>query len=162
IPPLRLLDSLGGLVAGAALGLALVWVLGAVALDLPGQSSLQREVRQSKVLQRLNRIAPPRKVLRALHRVDPFPSITRPAPPPPPDRRALAPASVRGARTGGVRIVGPACGLGVEGTGWVVRPPLVVTAAHVVAGARGILVAGRRAQPLVVDRRNDIAILRVP
>src|SRR5512146_2844203 len=29
-PPLRLLDSLGGLVAGAAWGLALAWVVGAV------------------------------------------------------------------------------------------------------------------------------------
>ena len=32
LPPLRLLDSLGGLVAGAALGLAFVWVAAAVVL----------------------------------------------------------------------------------------------------------------------------------
>ena len=39
IPPLRLLDSIGGLIAGAALGLAFVWVAGAVLLQLPGQTS---------------------------------------------------------------------------------------------------------------------------
>ena len=33
-PPLRLLDSLGGLVTGAAWGLVLAWVLGAVAVRL--------------------------------------------------------------------------------------------------------------------------------
>jgi uncharacterized membrane protein required for colicin V production len=161
IPPLRLLDSVGGLVAGAVLGLAVVWVAGAVVLQLPGQSRLQREAHQSKVLQRLNRIAPPRTILRALHRIDPFPAITGPAPPKsPPDNRALASAAVRHARASVVRIIGTACGVGVEGTGWVARPHLVVTAAHVVAGARGITASGHRAQVLALDRRNDVAVLR--
>jgi S1-C subfamily serine protease len=38
----------------------------------------------------------------------------------------------------------------------------VVTAAHVVAGGSGIEVDGHAAQPLVVDRAQDVAILRVP
>jgi uncharacterized membrane protein required for colicin V production len=63
-PPLRLLDSLGGLVAGAAWGLALVWVAGAVATQIPGHGSWHRQARESHVLQRLNEIAPPRDVLR--------------------------------------------------------------------------------------------------
>ena len=33
-----------------------------------------------------------------------------------------------------VRVLGTACGLGVEGSGWVARPGVVVTNAHVVAG----------------------------
>ena len=53
LPPLRLLDSLGGLAVGALWGLALVWVVGAVALQIPGHPKVRREVRQSEVLQRL-------------------------------------------------------------------------------------------------------------
>jgi S1-C subfamily serine protease len=158
-----MLDSLGGLAAGAALGLAIVWVAGAVLLQLPGQTKLRAEVQQSVILQRLNTIAPPRTVLRAFARVDPFPQIAGPAPPStPPDRRVLSSASVVRARPSVVRITATACGLGVEGSGWVARPHIVVTAAHVVAGAKGIEVNSRPATALVVDRKQDIAVLRVP
>ena len=75
IPPLRLLDSLGGFVAGAGLGLALVWVAGAALLLIPGEPKLRVEVQKSKILHRLDELAPPRTVLRALARVDPFPQI---------------------------------------------------------------------------------------
>jgi uncharacterized membrane protein required for colicin V production len=163
LPPLRMLDSLGGLAAGAAIGLALVWVIGATLLQVPGQTSLRHDVQQSAILKRLNKIAPPSTVLRALNRVDPFASITGPAAPTtPPDETVLQSAGVRSARGSVVKILGTACGLGVEGSGWVVAPHEVVTAAHVVAGATGIRVDGHPAQALVVDRRNDVAILRVP
>jgi uncharacterized membrane protein required for colicin V production len=163
IPPLRSLDSVGGLVAGAALGLCAVWVAGAVLLQLPGQTSLRAEVQHSKVMQRLNEIAPPSTILRAFHRVDPFPSIAGPRPPAlAPDRRALSSAAVRRLRPSVLRITATSCGLGVEGTGWVAKPHLVVTAAHVVAGASGIQVGGRPARALVVDRKQDVAVLRVP
>jgi S1-C subfamily serine protease len=163
IPPLRMLDSLGGLAAGAALGLAIVWVAGAVLLQLPGQTKLRAEVQQSTILQHLNTIAPPRTVLRAFARVDPFPQIAGPAPPSvPPDTRVLSSAAVVRARPSVVRITAIACGLGVEGSGWVARPHIVVTAAHVVAGGKGIAVNGHRATALVVDRKEDVAVLRVP
>jgi uncharacterized membrane protein required for colicin V production len=163
IPPLRMLDSLGGLVAGAALGLSIVWVAGAVLLQLPGQTQLRAEVQQSLILQRLNTIAPPRTVLRAFARVDPFPQIAGPAPPDlPPDTRVLASAAVQRARPSVVRITATACGLGVEGSGWVARRHIVVTAAHVVVGAKGIEADGHPATALVVDRKEDIAVLRVP
>src|SRR4029079_6306951 len=54
LPPVQALDSMGGLIAGAALGFGLVWVAGAVLLQLPGQTSLRAEVQQSTVLQQLN------------------------------------------------------------------------------------------------------------
>lgn len=163
IPPLRFLDTVGGAVLGAAMGLALAWVAGAMLLQLPGQSKLRHDIQQSVVLQRLNRIAPPSTVLRALNRVDPFQRIAGPAPPStPPDRRVLTSATVRHARKSVVRILANACGLAVEGSGWVARPHVVVTAAHVVAGATGIKADGHAAQALVVDRRNDVAVLRVP
>src|SRR5215210_2222523 len=78
LPPLRFLDSLGGVVVGAALGLALVWIGGAIALHLPGQREARRAVQRSLVLRRLNRLVPPSRVMAAIQRVDPFPSIVGP------------------------------------------------------------------------------------
>jgi uncharacterized membrane protein required for colicin V production len=162
-PPLRALDTVGGLLAGAALGFAVVWVAGAVLLELPGQNYVHQQVQASKIIQRLNTLVPPRTVLRAFARVDPFPAIAGPAPPSlPPDSGVLTSSAVKRVRASVLRVTDIACGLGVEGSGWVVKPHLVVTAAHVVAGGKGILVAGHRAQALVVDRSDDIAILRAP
>jgi len=163
LPPLRLLDTVGGLLVGAAIGFVVVWVLAAVITQIPGQPKLRDEVLGSKIVQQLNKIAPPRSILRAFNRIDPFPSIAGPAPPAtPPDTRALQSARVRRARPSVVRITATACGFGVEGSGWVAKPQIVVTAAHVVAGASGIRAQGHVATPLVVDRKQDIAVLRVP
>ena len=52
LPPLRLLDTIGGVALGAATGLALVWVAGAVALHLPGQTEVRREVQRMERLMR--------------------------------------------------------------------------------------------------------------
>ena len=120
------------------------------------------------MLQRLNEIVPPRTILNALGRIDPFQSLTGPAvPTQPPDPRVLRQPGVRRAAPSVVRVLGTACGLGVEGSGWVVAPRLVVTAAHVVAGEEDTTVtpfSGRplRARAVAYDTRNDIAILRVP
>ena len=161
LPPLKTLDALGGLIAGAALGLATVWVAGAVLLQLPGQTSLRRDVQRSVILQRLNRIAPPRSVLRAFARIDPFPSIAGPAPPSaPPNESVLSSLGVRRARGSVVRITATACGLGVEGSGFYVSRTLVATAAHVVAGAEGVEVAAAPAQVVAFDKRHDVALLR--
>jgi uncharacterized membrane protein required for colicin V production len=163
VPPLRTLDTLGGLFAGAAWGLVIIWVAGAVALQLPGQTQLRREVQQSEVLRRLNEIAPPSEVLRALARFDALPSLTGPPPPSvPPDPAVLARPAVRNAAPSVLRVTARACGLGVEGTGWVADTHRVVTAAHVIAGADSIRVDGRPAEAWVVDRANDVAVLDVP
>ena len=163
---LQLLDSVGGVVAGALIGLGVVWVLGAMALQLPGQTQLRRAVQRSAVLQRLNSIVPPRTLLNALARIDPFPGLAGPpVPTAPPDPRVLSRPGVRAAAPSVVRIVGTACGLGIEGSGWVARPGVVVTAAHVVAGEDDTTVSSTdgtfRAQALVFDPQNDIAVLRV-
>src|SRR6187397_115467 len=86
----RALDSAGGVVAGALIGFAIVWVLGAMALQLPGQPDLRRAVQRSYVLQQLNDIVPPRSLLNALARIDPFPSFAGPpVPTEPPDPNVL-------------------------------------------------------------------------
>ena len=65
-------------------------------------------------------------------------------------------------------MLGTACGLGITGSGWVVSPGLVVTAAHVVAGETNtsVVQSGSTqrldAQPIAFDPRNDVAVLRVP
>jgi uncharacterized membrane protein required for colicin V production len=166
-PRLSTFDSAGGLVLGAVAGLAVVWVLGAVALLLPGQADLRRGAQGSALLRRLNQVIPPTDLLNALARIDPFPVITGPAAPvAPPDPRLTGARGVRAAAPSVVRVLGTACGLGVEGSGWVARPNLVVTAAHVVAGQKDTVVelqsGGRlRADVVAFDRRNDVAVLRV-
>ena len=166
-PRLSTFDSAGGLVLGTVAGLAVVWVLGAVALLLPGQTDLRRGAQNSALLQRLNKVVPPTDLLNALARIDPFPTIAGPAAPvAPPDPLFAKSVGVRRAAPSVVRVVGTACGVGVEGTGWVARRELVVTAAHVVAGQEDTIVelqsGGRRsAQVVAFDRRNDIAVLRV-
>ena len=167
-PPVRKVDSAAGVVVGALGGLAVVWVLGAMALQLPGQTNLRRAVQRSEVLQRLNSIVPPRRLLNALGRIDPFPKFAGPPiPTQPPDPRVLRQPGVRAAAPSVVRVLGTACGLGVEGSGWVARPETVVTAAHVVAGETDTTVVPLsgdvlRAEPIAFDPRNDVAVLRVP
>ncbi|MHB8468283.1 MAG: CvpA family protein [Gaiellaceae bacterium] len=166
--PLRMLDSLGGLVLGGLTGLALVWVLSAIALVVPGATRFRADVQRSQIVRRLDEAVPPRRLLHLLARIDPFPSITGPAAPTQPlNPRIAGNSAVRRASADVVRVVGTACGVGVEGTGWFASPTLVVTAAHVVAGESdtGIeipRVAGiRRARVVAFDVRNDVAVLRV-
>jgi S1-C subfamily serine protease len=163
----RALDSAGGVLAGALIGFAIVWVLGAMALQLPGQADLRRAVQRSYVLQRLNGIVPPRSLLNALARIDPFPSFAGPPVPTEPlDPLVLRKPGVRAVAPSVVRVLGTACGLGVEGSGWVAAPGLVVTAAHVVAGEEDTEVVtlrggALRAQAVTFDPHNDVAVLRV-
>jgi S1-C subfamily serine protease len=165
--PLQSADSLAGFVLGAAMGLVVVWVVGAVALQFPGQTTLRREAQRSEILQRLNDIAPPSRALRALARVDPFPSLVGPlAPVEPPSPQVLRTPGVRTAAPSVVKVLGTACGLSVEGSGWVAAPGLVVTNAHVVAGQDDTTVeapgTGRLdADAVAFDVANDIAVLRV-
>jgi S1-C subfamily serine protease len=166
-PRLRSFDAAAGTVLGGVAGLTVVWVIGAVALLWPGQSGFREGAQQSFVLRRLNEVVPPRELLNALARIDPFPAITGPAAPAQaPDPRVGSEPAIERAAASVVRVLGTACGIGVEGTGWVAKPGLVVTAAHVVAGERDTLVAldtgGRfTAQAVAFDPRNDIAVLRV-
>ncbi|HZB23785.1 MAG TPA: MarP family serine protease [Gaiellaceae bacterium] len=166
---IQTVDTAGGLVLGAIAGFAVVWVVGAVALHFPGQDDLRRGAQRSLVLQRLNELVPPRTLMSALDRVDPFPTITGPdAPVDPPDPQVVDRAGVRQAAPSVLRVLGTACGLGVSGSGWIAADELIVTAAHVVAGQSDTMVepAGGvprlHAQTVHFDKRNDVAVLRVP
>jgi S1-C subfamily serine protease len=131
---------------------------------------LRRDIQRSAILRRLNDVLPPSSVLNALARFDPFPHVTGPsAEVPAPTSRIARDPQVRRAGESTVRVLGTACGLGVEGSGWVARAGgVVVTNAHVVAGETDTTVqlrgTGRRyaAQPILFNPHDDVAILRVP
>jgi S1-C subfamily serine protease len=166
-PAAAAVDGVLGAVLTACVGLGVVWVLGAMALGSGGE--LRREVQRSYVLQRLNTVLPPTNgLLATLKNLDPFPRIDGP------EVRVQAPAAgivsdpqVDAAARSVVKVLGTACGLGVEGSGWVAGDGLVVTNAHVVAGQDDtrVLLQGREpgvdAQAVAFDPRNDVAVLRV-
>ncbi len=163
-------DGFGGALLVACLGLFLAWVGGAVALHTPGATELREPIQRSKILGQLNGTLPPSgPLIQALARFDPFPRIEGP------DADVRAPNSavardpeVRRAGESVVRVLGTACGLGVQGSGWVAGDGLVVTNAHVVAGQDDTTVQlrgeGERvdAQAVWFDPRNDLALLRAP
>ncbi|HST42026.1 MAG TPA: MarP family serine protease [Conexibacter sp.] len=170
VPGFGLLDGALGALLTAALALGLVWIAGAVVLQTPGIRDLRAEVQRSAVLRRLNAALPPSgPILNALARFDPLPTLQGPgADVEPPSREVLSRPGVRAAAPSVVRILGSACGLGVEGSGWAAGDGLVVTNAHVVAGQDDTIVqeggSGPSLDASVVhfDARNDVAVLRVP
>lgn len=168
--PLGAVDGAGGAILIAAAGLVVCWIGGAVALQTPGASGLRHDIQRSAILRRLNDILPPSTVLHALARFDPFPTVRGPrAEVAPPTSRIARDPQVRAAGRSVVKVLGTACGLGIEGSGWVARRGgVVVTNAHVVAGESDTTVQLRgrgprySAHPIWFDPQNDVAILRVP
>jgi S1-C subfamily serine protease len=167
-PALHLADGAGGAALIAAVSLGMAWVFGAVALHAPGTAQLRVDVQRSLILRSLNDVLPPSgPLLNALNRVDPAPSIAGPTTPvAPPDAASTSDPDV--VRAGGsvVRVLGTACGLGVEGSGWVAAPGVVVTNAHVVAGETDTTVSTQdgvslEATPVHYDTENDLALLRI-
>ncbi len=165
--PLRMVDTAGGLVAGAGLGLAVAWLAAVVALAQPSLG-LRGDVQGSDVLPALLRAVPADEVLNALARFDPLPVLPSIADRalPPPDPSVLRSPGARRDRASVVRIEGSACGLDIQGSGWVVRPGIVATNAHVIAGEQDAQVEVPNGPtltgvPIAVDAGNDVALLRV-
>jgi S1-C subfamily serine protease len=167
-PTLHLADGAGGALLIAAVALGLTWIFGAVALHAPGAAELRRDVQRSLILGHLNDLLPPSgPILNALNRVDPRASV--PGPPAsvgPPSKAIVADPDVARAGASVVKVLGTACGLGVEGSGWMAAPGLVVTNAHVVAGESDTTVSGPDgtkvdATPVHYEPINDLAVLRV-
>jgi hypothetical protein len=164
---LGLADGIAGAVLLACAGLAVAWMIGAIALQTPGAREYRRDIQRSAILRELNDRFPPRSILNALARFDPFPSIEGPsAEVPPPSSKIARDPEVRSAAGSTVKILGTACGLGVEGSGWIADNGVVVTNAHVVAGQDDTTVQvggeGPRhdADAIWFDSKNDLAILR--
>jgi S1-C subfamily serine protease len=167
-PFMHLADGAGGaaLIASVALGVA--WVFGAVLLHAPSTARLRADIQQSLILRSLNDVLPPTgPLLNALDRVDPAPTVLGPAAPvAAPDAKIASDPDVLHASGSVVRVLSTACGLGIEGSGWAVRPEIVVTNAHVVAGADDTTVttedgAELDATAIYYEPKQDLALLRV-
>jgi S1-C subfamily serine protease len=162
-------EAAGGALLLIALALAVAWLFGAVALNTPGAKDLRKAVQRSEILQALNTTFPPSgDLLNFLNRIDPRVAISGPdAAVGPPDSRLIQDPEVRAAEDSVVRVLGTACGLGVEGSGWLAGPGLVVTNAHVVAGQEDTAVSTsddsthHDATAVHFDTTNDLALLRV-
>jgi S1-C subfamily serine protease len=170
VPGIGLLDGVLGAALGAALALGIVWIVAAVAAQTPGQGQLRSDIQRSAILSKLNELLPPSgPILNALSRLDPLPSITGPSPNvAAPEPRIAHVPGVRAASRSVVRVLGTACGLAIEGSGWVASPGLIVTNAHVVAGEQDTTVEpgghapSLPAQAVAFDPTDDVAVLRVP
>lgn len=169
LPGLRTVDGLLGAALTASVALGIAWIVGAIALQSNGSPSLQQDIRRSAILQGLNELLPPSgPILHALARIDPLPSVRGPqanvSPPPPGIVHA---PGVDAAAASVVKVLGTACGLGIEGSGWVAAPGIVVTNAHVVAGETDTTVQiggnppGLDADVIDFDPHDDIAVMRV-
>jgi S1-C subfamily serine protease len=166
-PAFAAIDGALGAALTACVGLLVAWVLGAVALR--ADPDIRRDVQRSAILRQLNAILPPTgPLLNTLRALDPFPRIDGPAARVPAPQAAIArDPQVAAARRSVVKVLGTACGVGVEGSGWVAADGIVVTNAHVVAGQDDTRVLpggaepGLAAQAVVFDPDNDLAVLRV-
>ena len=162
------LDGTGGAALGLALSLTLVWVVGAFALQTPFFSSLHPAAEDSKMLRTLEDRISSEPFMQAVARLDPLPEIRSPeADVADPNTTITSDPEILSAGSRMARISGIACGYGVEGSGWVAAPNLVVTNAHVVAGEAitrvqpGGMGPHLRGRVILFDERNDVAILRV-
>ena len=172
--PFGPIDRVAGGIAGGMSVLLLVWLLLPAMATTPG--AVAREVRESRVVGWVDTHAPdPPGASRALGRLvdqSGFPEVfadLQPAPAtgPPPSQLPVPARVVEGATPSTVNVEAFGCGSGFEGSGFVVADGLVVTNAHVVAGADDIRL--RRTDGSTVpatihhfDGDRDLALLSAP
>jgi len=168
---LYLFDGILGALLSVAVGLAVVWLMAAVLMQEPFNPGLRRLLGNSAIIRALDEALPPSgPILSALARLDPLPQISGPSTAglAPPEATALLSPAVRTASRSVVRVLGTACGLAIEGSGWVAAPDLVLTNAHVVAGETDTVVerGGEppelAAQLVSFEPQVDLALLYVP
>jgi len=168
---LRPIDGMGGALLLALLALLLAWAFAAVIRNAaaPGGRGVREAIDDSRILAAIDDVLPPSgPILNLLRRVDPVPRVAGPsASVPPPEPAILKARGLRHAANSAVKVLGTACGIGLEGSGWVAGRRLVVTNAHVVAGESETTVEDRSgrsyaARAVLYEPRNDLAILRAP
>ncbi|MGI8649279.1 MAG: trypsin-like peptidase domain-containing protein, partial [Rubrobacter sp.] len=167
-PTSKALDSIGGAALGFTLSLVVVWAVGTFALQTPPLIGLQPTIERSKIVGTLEDRMPSELLTRAVSQLQPLPSIRGPEVNlGQPGEEILNDPEVLAAAESTVKVTGIACGFGLEGSGWVAAPNLIVTNAHVVAGEYTTSVQPQGYGPtydadvVLFDRRNDLAVLRV-
>jgi S1-C subfamily serine protease len=168
------IDRVAGGFAGGLSVLVFVWLLTPAAAAVPGE--IARQVRQSQIVGTVMALAPdPPDTARALGQLvdrSGFPEVFSdfgPAPEvgPPPEQIPVDQAIVAAATESSVNVEAFGCGSGFEGSGFVVADGLVVTNAHVVAGADEIQLRRPDGQVMAaqvhhVDDDVDLALLAAP
>jgi S1-C subfamily serine protease len=168
-------NGLGGAVSALSLLLA-AWMAASIlaGAGLGGLPSARKAIHNSHIITQLNKMLPPAPevVARLSRLIDPngFPDVfmdNEPVPRTPVNLPSLGDmaAAVKADRDSVVRIKGAGCGGIVSGSGFVVRPGLVVTNAHVVAGIHHPYVQDTRgsheASAIWFDPDLDFAVLKV-
>lgn len=166
-------DHALGLLAGLAGALVLIWLLLPAAGEVPGV--IARQARTSAVAAWVRDAAPePPDTVRAMRWLideSRFPDVfdeLRPTPElgPPPSELPIDAGVVEQATAATANVEAEGCGVLYEGSAWVVGEELMVTNAHVVAGATSVEVlpaGGQRMAATVVafDDDRDLALLVV-
>jgi S1-C subfamily serine protease len=172
--PVRAVDAVGGAVLSVVAVLTVTWMLGVAVSGsrIPGIGPL---VRGSVVLTKVNQLMPSEAqgLLRGFDKVvgsSFFPRYLEPFAPEqivavgPPDTSDIKQAAVRTAANSVFKVRGNnSCGDGIEGSGFLFAPHLLMTNAHVVAGVTDPTVGSQAlpARVIYYDSEIDIAVLRV-
>jgi len=166
------LDQVAGALVGAAQAVLILWLAGGVLASGPFPNVSQL-AQTSKALRIVDAFLPPPTELvtelSALLDDTGLPDVfigLEPLPAAPIDLPSNAIARALGQHAAGsiLRVVADGCSLESRGTSFVVSPGYLVTNAHVVAGARSIVVQSSSetytAIAVLVDLKLDIAVLR--
>jgi len=175
------LDRLGGALAGLGVVVAVAWLLLPVVAGTPGPLAAQaaNSTLARTIDQRLPEPPDAAQALRAFMGEDPFPEVfaslapTR-DPGPPPAASGLDAATAEDVRASVAQVAARGCGRQQNGSGFVLAGTVVpgapgavvITNAHVVAGADGVEVrVGSASSPATVvafDAVGDVAVLVAP
>ena len=176
--PLQRVDDAGGAVVSVVALLLVAWLI-AVPLSSSAFPGLNREVRNSAILNGVNGLMPEQaktlsEALRQTLDTNGFPDVfgnlvpTNAREVAAPDHALAGSAVVRRAKQSVIKVLGtaPSCSRRIEGSGFVYAGGRVMTNAHVVAGTQNVQVEtsnGRLAGKVVVyDPRRDLAVIYVP
>ncbi len=166
---LGLVDSVAGVVVGVAGALITVWLVAAL-LVATSWSTAASGIQGSKIVKALDKALPTvpsaearlQSMLRNADFPSVFASIVAPTvkssgPAPKLGKNTVSPNT----RTQVLKVLAKGCPDTHQGTGFFVTAQLVVTNAHVVAGATSVTVGGAPAKVALFDPVNDLAILRL-
>lgn len=163
-------DRVGGAALSAVGALVACWLVAGLLVNA-SFASFSTEIANSRILDVMDVVMPPvpsvEAKVQALFRTADFPSVFAEVVAPSvmpvttPDGAATALAA-DGAPPSVLKVTSlNACGTDHEGTAFAVSGGRFVTAAHVIAGARRVLVNGVVARVLFFDKNNDVAVLQV-
>ena len=166
---LGFVDSGAGVVVGVVGALITCWLVAALLVST-SWSTAANGIQGSRIIKTLDGALPTvpsaearlQSMLRNVNFPSVFASIVAPTipsigPTPKLGRNTLAPNGPSEI----VKVLAVGCPDTHQGTGFYVTPHMVVTNAHVVAGATSVTVAGAPAQVALFDPVNDLAVLRV-